>query len=222
MYYHLNPVSNNRKTGPMPVATISSDSCTRHCPYKDKECYALYHFLGMFWKKLSKGEIRKSTDWNGFIRDVKYHCRLKMWRYGQAGELPGDGDNLDREKCLELALANRRVKAKGMCYTHYPITKKNAEVVRMMNTLGFVVNFSADSRAEVDQAIALGCPVVTVADHRRRKPIKTADGNHVACCPNAIDKRIQCMTCRICWKSDRKVAIYFPGHGQWKKNLRVI
>ena len=38
--YHLTKVSSNRKTGPIPVSTTTSDSCPPTCSLKGAGCYA--------------------------------------------------------------------------------------------------------------------------------------------------------------------------------------
>ncbi len=53
--FHLTMRSSNRKTGPMPVATASKDTCPIHCPLQEKVCYARYGKIGFWWEAVSLG-----------------------------------------------------------------------------------------------------------------------------------------------------------------------
>jgi hypothetical protein len=95
MRFHLTMCSSNRKTGPMPVATSSKDTCPVHCPLREKVCYARYGPIGFFWEAVSLGVY--GDDLRGFLGKIRKIPEGTLWRYGQAGDLPGDGRKIDRQ-----------------------------------------------------------------------------------------------------------------------------
>jgi hypothetical protein len=86
VFYVLNPVSGNTKTGPMPVSTSNSTTCPDACPIKAKGCYAKYGPVGMHWRKLDNGESKNAVEWPQFIRQVKALSNNTLWRHNQAGQ----------------------------------------------------------------------------------------------------------------------------------------
>ena len=81
------PVSQNAKTGPIPVTITEKDSCWTGCALYEKGCYALYGALGHFWSGVSEG-IRGGS-WDELCAKVAALPKRTLWRYAQAGDLPG-------------------------------------------------------------------------------------------------------------------------------------
>jgi hypothetical protein len=115
MRFHLTMCSSNRKTGPMPVATSSKDTCPVHCPLREKVCYARYGPIGFFWEAVSLGVY--GDDLRGFLGKIRKIPEGTLWRYGQAGDLPGDGRKIDRQALKQIMTFQQG--RRGYSYTHY-------------------------------------------------------------------------------------------------------
>lgn len=225
MFYNLTLSSKNRKLGPIAVATISKESCPITCPLKMHGCYAEGGPLAIIWSQVTKGT--KGVRFPEFLRQVKKLPRDQMWRYGQAGDLPGHGDAVDRTQLLALARANAGRPV--ICFTH----KRDFPALREAQDLGFTITLSANSIDEVDMLADQGLPVAVVLpseygktssedlatyrDRVRRFPRHTAAGRRIAVCP-ATYTDTTCSQCRVCSRQDRKgVVIGFPAHGSRRK-----
>jgi hypothetical protein len=144
-----------------------------------------------------------------------------LWRHNQAGDLPGDGDTIDKARMLELIRANKG--RRGFTYTHKPITGTNADLIRFSNQSGFAVNLSADTLAEADTlSDTQAGPVVVVLPTDQTTATKTPAGRHVAICPASISETVTCATCGLCANTGRKSIIGFPAHGARKKAASAI
>ena len=55
-------VSQNAKTGPIPVTITEKASCWTGCALYEKGCYAFYGALGHFWSGVSEGARGGSWD----------------------------------------------------------------------------------------------------------------------------------------------------------------
>ena len=107
MRFGLTLVSRNRKTGPIPVATSSSDTCPSTCALLTKGCYAKTGPIKLAWDRVEKNGM----DFKAFLAAVRKLPRRQLWRYGQAGDLPASPDDI---KALAQANAGRPV----LAYTH--------------------------------------------------------------------------------------------------------
>jgi hypothetical protein len=105
MLFYFTRVSSNRKTGPMPVVTASKKTCPTSCPLQDNGCYAEAGPLAILWRAVSSGS--KGISFADLSRKIRPLPRGQIWRYGQAGDLPGEGDEIDGDQLGELAAANR-------------------------------------------------------------------------------------------------------------------
>src|SRR5271167_3602362 len=90
-----------------------------------------------------------------------------MWRYAQAGDLPGYGSQIDGTLLEELAAANAGKNV--IAFTHKPVLGDNPVAVENRRLIiaainaGFTINLSADNTAHADRLAELGiAPVVTV------------------------------------------------------------
>ena len=52
--------SSNKKTGPMPVSTTSSETCPTTCPFKGNGCYAESGPLAFLWHGLDKAGAHRA------------------------------------------------------------------------------------------------------------------------------------------------------------------
>jgi hypothetical protein len=93
-----------------------------------------------------------------------------LWRYAQAGDLPGADDAIDAALLSQLVLANRGKRV--IAFTHKPVlpqtavAESNRSIIGVANTAGFTINLSANSPAEADALADLRIgPVVTILAH---------------------------------------------------------
>ena len=158
-------VSQNAKTGPMPACIVERASCWGGCPLYENGCYAESGALAMHWDRVSRGLVGGS--WSEFCAEVAKLRPGRLWRYAQAGDLPGYGAEIDGKLLEELVAAN--IGKKVIAFTHKPvlgddsISVKNRHLILAAIKAGFKINLSADNPAHADQLADLGiAPVVTV------------------------------------------------------------
>jgi hypothetical protein len=214
-------VSRNAKTGPIPVTTTSEETCPNSCPLKSHGCYAESGPLALFWRKVT--EKRAGLAWRDAMQEIRKLPKGTLWRHNQAGDLPGQGDAIDRVAMLELIAANKG--KRGFTYTHKPadLNSGNADLVATANRSGFAVNLSADNLQEADQLADLGiAPVVVVLPADQTQAVKTAAGRQVAICPATISDKVNCASCGLCAMIDRKAIIGFPAHGTSRRKATQI
>ena len=186
---HLTLESSNTKTGPIPVSTTSADTCPPSCPLKRAGCYGNGGPLAIHWKHVSEG--RRGTDWDTFCAKIAALPEGTLWRHNQAGDLPGKNGVLDKEQVWKLVEANTG--RFGYTYTHYPMTRVNAEVVRMGNQNGFTINLSGDNLEHADRLSALEiAPVVTLVLDEPSDELETPEGREVVICPAQLDDETTC------------------------------
>ena len=158
MKVHFIAVSQNAKTGPIPVSIIERASCWPGCALYENGCYAETGALAMHWL---------GGSWAEFCAKVAALRPGRLWRYAQAGDLPGYGPRIDGGLFQELVAAN--IGKNAIAFTHKPvlgddpIAIENRRLIAAAIKGGFTVNLSADSPAHADRLAELGiAPVVTV------------------------------------------------------------
>ena len=212
--------SRNSKTGPIPVTTTSEDSCPPSCPLKDMGCYAKQGPLGAMWRALSstvagdtfkngRGNVQTFT-WSQLCTKIAELPIGTLWRHNQAGDLPGQGDRIDRWSLNALVKANSG--KRGFTYTHKPLNSTNAAAaIAAANERGFTVNLSADNLAEADQLAdaAIGPVVVVLPDTiQGNAEIHTPAGRRVVVCPatyrddTSCSKLSQAKGCELCQRAN--------------------
>ncbi len=219
--FHITPKSKNAKVGKMAVTTSTATTCPTSCPFKSNGCYADSGPLKLHWDKVTEGE--RGDDWSTFISKIKDLPAGSKWRHNQAGDLPGDMEKLDNEKCIELAKANEG--KRGFTYTHYDVLDnfQNAITVNIMNHLGFTVNVSANNLEHADKLCDLNiAPVATVLPIEQTTNTVTPKGRKVVVCPATYKDDVSCASCMLCEKWDRNVVVGFPAHGTSKKKASAI
>jgi hypothetical protein len=218
--YHFTRVSGNAKTGPIPVTTSSKSTCPTNCALRGEGCYAEYGPLALHWGMVSDGRRGESLD--GICVKIRRLPKRQLWRWAQAGDLPGDGvliNAADLDKILE-ANAGRH----GFGYTHYDATiPHNADLIKKANAAGFIISLSADSLAEADALAALNvAPVACVLPMDATKPLRTPAGRLATVCPASVRDDITCASCGICAVPSRKAVIGFPAHGSGAKKAQAM
>jgi hypothetical protein len=225
MFFVLNPVSGNTKTGPMPVSTSNSSTCPDACPIKAKGCYAKYGPVGMHWRKLDNGESKNAVEWPKFVQQVKAITRGSLWRHNQAGDLNPDllvSGQIARIKLEQLVAANKG--KRGFTYTHYnPTIGNNSESIKNANDKGFTVNMSGNDVNHADSLKALNIgPVVVIMPRDAEKVSTTPAGNKVIICPAENTDKVNCLKCGLCQDAKRDYIIGFRAHGTAAKTVELI
>jgi hypothetical protein len=205
--------SRNRKTGPIPVSMTAASTCPPSCPLMNRGCYAEQHMVAIHWRRLSAGG---GISWQDFLKEVRALPEGQIWRHNEAGDLPGDGEELDQRKLVELVSSNRG--RRGFTYTHKSL--EHARLYKAATMLGFTVNISTDSLAQADAAAALGLPVTTVLPHDAPdKGNRTPEGRHVVVCPAELRVHVTCERCKLCAVGSRKSIVGFRAHGDRAKQI---
>ena len=241
---HITMKSGNKKVGKIPVSTTSASTCPAICPFNHANeggCYANAGPLAMHWAKVTDGN--RGDTFQVFLGKVSAMPRGQLWRHNQAGDLPGNGDKLDADACVDLCLANAG--KRGWTYTHYDVLDSdyNANVVKHMVMNGFVVNLSGNNLNHADKLADLDiAPVTTVlpieyertsakgewtetlAEYKQRIDIRnvtTPSGRKVTVCPATYMDDVSCEDCQLCARL-RDAIVGFPAHGSGKKKADAI
>ena len=224
MYVHLTPKSKNGKTGPIPVTTSDALTCPPSCAVRDG-CYAKGFHLGMHWGKVTSGE--RGTDWNGLLAKIRGIKPGQLWRHNQAGDLPGDGDAIDRDMLEGLTAANYG--RRGYTYTHKPVIgmgrteQSNRWAIRAALAGGFAVNLSGNDLSHADKLASLDlAPVVVILPEHSPETVHTPAGRKVIVCPAQSRQGITCATCQLCAVRTRSVIVGFRAHGQARKQVERV
>lgn len=226
LFASLTKISGNAKTGPMPVSTTSKASCPDACAFKEKGCYASYGPAAIHWRKVTEGS--RGKPWGEFCAEVEALPKGILWRHNQAGDLPGNGQYIDRGAMLELIKANKG--KRGFTYTHYPVNdfsngteQINAAMVMLANEQGFTVNLSGNNVQHADELAALGiAPVVVVLPRETANVSYTPKGRKVVACPAEKSDNVSCYTCGLCQDANRDYIIGFRAHGTAAKTVELI
>lgn len=218
-FYHFSRVSANRKTGPIPVTTTSSNTCPPDCSFLGKGCYAEGGPIGWHWQQVTTG--KRGMDLQMLCRHIRTIPGQMLWRHNQAGDLPGRGADIDAPALARLVKANRG--RRGFTYTHKDIGKRqNRAAIRAANAAGFTVNLSADNAAHADQLADSGLPVVVVIPADSDKVTHTPRGRKIVQCPAENTDRVTCANCGICYRADREYLIGFKPKGRKRKQVDLI
>tara|TARA_B100000949_G_scaffold113128_1_gene100221 strand:- start:159 stop:890 length:732 start_codon:yes stop_codon:yes gene_type:complete len=222
--------SKNRKLGPIPAVTVSSNTCSPHCPFYKNGCYALFSWLGKWWRALD--ERTAGIGLHELLARLRALPQGQIWRYAVAGDLPGFGDRIDASQLRQLSKASKHTK--GFTFSHKPVlgntitAKANRAAIACANAgePGLTINLSADSLIDLDRKVALNiAPVVITMPSGTRGNIRTPAGNKLTWCPASTNKtgfgKVQCLDCGLCSWVGRVVAIAFRAHGPAKRKIDV-
>lgn len=206
MKYHFIRESGNRKTGPIPVTYSERETCPPSCPHYRADCYAEDFYTRMAWDKVP---VRGGTL-GALCEAVAGLPEGQLWRHNVAGDLPGEGENVDPVALGEIVRAN--IGRRGFTYTH----KKSPEAVHWAGhatAWGFTVNLSADDAGEADALAETGLPVCAIVPMDTPEKTETPAGRTIIVCPAQSREDINCATCGLCARADRRVIIGFRAHG---------
>ena len=158
MKVHFIAVSQNAKTGPIPVSIVERASCWPGCALYGNGCYAETGALAMHWDGVSRGMAGGS--WSEFCAKIAALRPGRLWRYAQAGDLPGYGSEIDGALFNELVAANTGKNV--IALTHKPVLGddpvaiENRRLIAAAVKAGFTVNLSANNLAHADRLAELG------------------------------------------------------------------
>lgn len=206
MKYHFIRESGNRKTGPIPVTYSERETCPPSCPHYRADCYAEDFYTRMAWDKVP---VRGGTL-GALCEAVAALPEGQLWRHNVAGDLPGEGESVDPVALGEIVRAN--IGRRGFTYTH----KKSPEAVHWAQhatAWGFTVNLSADDAGEADTLAETGLPVCAIVPMDTPEKTETPAGRTIIVCPAQSREDIDCATCGLCARADRRVIIGFRAHG---------
>src|SRR6202048_3759365 len=158
-------ISQNAKIGPIPASIVERASCWPGCALYENGCYAESGALAVHWNRVSRGLA--GACWSKFCAKVAALRPGRLWRYAQAGDLPGYGPEIDRTLLEELVAANNGKNV--IAFPHKPVlgddpvAVENRRLIAAAIVAGFTINLSADNPAHADMLAELGiAPVVTV------------------------------------------------------------
>lgn len=222
------------KIGPIPATYVDSGTCPVYCPHgQDGDCYAACNLQVLAaWNRAMREGL---TLWR-LLPEIDNLPDGVLFRWGIAGDLPGDGRRINLTEALALARSVKRLKA--WSYTHYltppagePVSsftagnaawnwgRANLSAVAAIQAAGLTVNLSADYLSQADEYADLEvAPVVTVLPRDARRATRTPAGRRVRVCPASLNAKVTCSTCGFCAKRepDRDI-VGFPAHGLlWK------
>ena len=149
----------------------------------------------------------------------------QLWRHNEAGDLPGEGDDVAADLLYDLCEAARRTR--GFTYTHKPVLGTGSTALANRAALrratlrgGLVVNLSADGVDQVDELcdLCLGPVVVTMPEHNPSRVVTPA-GRRVVVCPAVSREGVYCASCKLCSVAARKCVVGFPAHGDMRRQM---
>ena len=219
MRFALVPNSDNRKTGPMPVASASKDSCPPQCPMR-AACYR---------DQFPLNQKKCPLTWRQLLDGVRRLPPRTLWRYGDIGDLPGTGATIDADKAMELAAVGTAEGKRPYCYSHKPPVNGNVATIRAMIGQGFTINISAEGlyRADLLAELDVG-PVVTVLPRSLGdwRSLRTPAGRRVIRCPHEY-QGVQCISCGgmrgpLCSWPARDFIIGLTAHGRVRKVEAIV
>jgi hypothetical protein len=178
--------------------------------------------LAIHWRKVTEGKAGGTLE--ALCDSIAALPEGTLWRHNQAGDLPGEGDTINRQAMCKLIEAN--IGRRGFTYTHKPPAHAdNATLIAYANNMGFTVNLSANTLDHADTLAALDIgPVVVVLDapEGQRADTVTPEGRRVVTCPATYRDDVTCMSCKLCAVRDRAVIVGFPAHGASKRAAAAI
>jgi hypothetical protein len=205
MKYHYIPVSSNRKTGAIPVTYSQRETCPPSCPHYRADCYAEDFYTRLSWDKVPQ----RGGDLGELCAKIAALPPGQLWRHNVAGDLPGEGENVDPAALGEIVRAN--IGRRGFTYTH----KKTPEAIQWAahaTRWGFTVNLSADDAGDADSLADFG-PVCCIVPSDTPEKTSTPGGRTIIVCPAQSREDVTCETCGLCARADRSVIIGFRAHG---------
>lgn len=208
-----NRQSGNKKVGPIPTATVQKSTCPGSCPLKENGCYANSGMTRFRWDEVAA----KGISWDKFCDEIRALPAGTLWRYAIAGDLPGEGEDIDVDELM--ALINANVGKNGFTFTHKPLNQRNSVSIGIAISNGFTINISAWDAADADAKLAADvAPVVCMIPWGTPALSETPGGVPVVACLAQVYDDKTCQNCGLCSKASRKFVIGFYPHGPGRAN----
>jgi hypothetical protein len=118
-------VSANKKTGPIPVTYSDRESCPPSCAHYKSTCYAESGPARLAWNRAAG-----AAEWPELCARVAALPDGQLWRHNVAGDLPGDGEEIDAAALGDLVAANRG--RRGFTFSHKKARRRCAGFARRM------------------------------------------------------------------------------------------
>lgn len=215
MKYIFIRTSANRKTGPIPQTYNHRDTCPPSCAHYRTSCYAESFHTRLNWDKVDT----RGLDLAELALSISLLPSGQLWRFAVAGDLPGQGEDVDAYALGQIVKANKG--RRGFTYTH----KHSAQAIKWAKHAtewGFTTNLSADDAGHADQLAAHGLPVVALVPDDTPRHSMTPEGRYILVCPAQTTEHITCETCGLCQRADRTSIIGFRAHGTKTRQANLI
>ena len=215
MNYLFIRTSGNRKTGPIPQTYNAESTCPPSCAHYRTSCYAEQFHTRLNWNRVSA----KGVSLDELTQAITRLPNNQLWRYGVAGDLPGDGESVDAYALGQIVKANKG--RRGFTYTHKH-TAKAIKWARHATDWGFTVNLSADDAGHADRLAKHGLPVAVMVPIDTPRHSMTPEGRYILVCPAQTTDHITCETCGLCQRADRTSIIGFRAHGMRARQADLL
>lgn len=206
---HIVAQSSNSKTGPIPATYRPESTCPDTCPFLRNGCYGtgrIFHLADKYSQSLAV------QDAIGILRKARKDARLIRDRV--VGDVVNASGDIDWDYLVGISWASFKSGMQVFGYTHAWRLFSRWDVIRLKR-MGYVMNASTESLQDARQAIALGFPVVIT--NAEIPEGTTVDGRRIVTCPAQTRDDVNCATCGLCAKPDRKAIIRFIPHGSAKR-----
>lgn len=208
--FKLVDLSHNGKTGTMPAVYGAKKLCPLSCALYS-ECYGKQGHTNIHFNAADNG-----VDFDSMLAWIK-KLPMDIWRLWVTGDFPHDNGQVDRNKVLAMAAANK--KRKLIAYSHHLPTAHNLAVFQDAKNAGFHVNISCDSVDDIKSTMAAGLSAVTYTSATDTRKKWNDDGISFVTCPNQSSaKKPTCRDCRLCAKP-RDYVIVFRAHASKKSAI---
>lgn len=210
--------SHNEKLGGIPASWSERGTCPPSCGLYEAGCYAAYGKLGSHWRSVPE----QGLTWEAFLEAVRALPTGQLWRHNVAGDLAGQGEDLDVAKLGELVEASEG--RRGFTFTH-KTTEQAWAAYHWAGTRGFTINLSCDTLDQADacawalELLGEEVPLVVLLPHDAPDAgVRTPQGRRVVVCP-AETRGLTCAECQLCAHPGRASIVGFRAHGQFKKHV---
>ena len=233
----------------MDLISSAQQTCPTTCPFQPHNAGGCYGhcipYLKGHWNKWSRGESG-AVDIHTLTSEIIPTLQQdQVIRYGEVGDLPGDGVSIDRQHLLKLQNALRQAGVHAFTYTHYhtapqpegPVNLRQIDVVNSdtrAQGAGLTINLSLEGIRQAELAAETGRYATCVipddgkTDWSKNKRVVTSTGYPAMVCP-AVYKDVQCITCGgkngpLCGRRGQKKPpiICFPAHGNGRKRVNSV
>ena len=208
--------SGNKKVGKIATVKVEKKSCPPSCGLYNV-CYGKTGPISWHWDDV---ENLPESSWDSTMHQIAALPINAKWRYGEVGDLPGDGEKIDRKKLRQLVKANEG--KRNITYTHkHRYAHQRKTLKWLYDKMKFTFNLSADNLDHADKLADLEIAPVTVTLPWTFKGHKTTTkkGRVVKVCPAQLVEDMNCEKCMICAKRDRDTIVGFVAHGARKRRI---